>query len=84
MTVDEMVTTITDKIKQANAVKTKECCFEPKQKWFDWKCFRLRSIMLKNFKTYNNNLSANNRIRYLTSKARFLQVCREKKIITPQ
>lgn len=51
-----MVTTIATSIKRANVKKVNKKLYEPKQKWFGWKCFRFRSVMLKSLENIGKNL----------------------------
>ena len=47
ISVDNLIISVTDKIKQANVSNTSKPFFEANQPWFDWKCARFRKKMLK-------------------------------------
>lgn len=78
--VDEMSNAITSKIRNAYPHRTKKTIFIPKRKWFDWKCFRSRSIMSKNLKKFRKYHTASNRYIYYTSRSRYLRICDDKEI----
>ena len=78
--VDELLSSLTSKIKSAHIKPSKKSVFTPKQKWFDWKCFRLRSTMLKNLKNFRKDHSSRNRFIFISSKTKFLAVCKQKKL----
>lgn len=42
----DMIDTVISKIKQSNVVKERKSVFEPRQKWFDWGCFRLQASIV--------------------------------------
>lgn len=78
--VDDLVYFLHEKIKSAYPNKVNKTIFDPKQKWFDWKCFRLRSTMLKNLKAFRKEHTAINKYRYNFSRYRYLNTCEQKKI----
>ena len=79
-TVDELIDTLAKKITSSNVTNSNKKIFSPKQKWFDWKCFRLRSSMSKDLKEFRNNHTHINKFRYLESRSRYLSVCNQKKL----
>lgn len=78
--VDELVVSVTNKIIQANGNNVNKKIFEPKQKWFDWKCARYRKYMLKRLKIYRKKHTPVNKIRYFTARHKFMRVCDTKKL----
>lgn len=77
---EDLVENIKNKIRRAQVKKTNRTFFEPKQKWFDWTCFRLRSNMHKNLKIYRKSHTVINRRRYYSSRSKFHRMCNEKKL----
>lgn len=78
--VDDMVHAIKTKIKRANVRKPGRTFFKPRQKWFDWKCFRFHSVMQKKLHEFRRKHTAINRSRFLSSRSDYLEVCSLKKL----
>ena len=75
--VDDLVYFLHEKIKSAYPNKVNKTIFDPKQKWFDLKCFRLRLTMLKNLKAFRKEHTAINKYRYNFSRYRHLNTCEQ-------
>ncbi|KAI8115886.1 hypothetical protein CVS40_11965 [Lucilia cuprina] len=69
--IDDIVSLITSKIKQAAVLTSNKKIFEPKQKWFDWKCFRYRNHMLNALKHFRKNHTNVDKISYLCAKQKY-------------
>lgn len=80
ISVDDLISNITNKIKEANVSIVKKTFFEPKQKWFDWKCARYRKCMKRNLKAYRRNNTVQNKSRYFYSRSKYLKICKTKKL----
>ncbi|XP_059225687.1 uncharacterized protein LOC131997861 [Stomoxys calcitrans] len=80
MSVDDMICGITQKIRQAHVKNTNRKFFEPKQPWFDWTCFRLRSVMRRNLKAFRALHTDVNKKRYYSSRTKFQRLCSRKKL----
>lgn len=78
--VDELVNNITYKISQAALRKPNRSFFEPKQEWFDWQCARARNCMMKWLCVQRKNHNAANKTHYLTARAKYIQLCKSKKL----
>lgn len=80
VSVDELASTLTNKVKQAYETRPNKKFFEPKKKWFDWKCARYRTAMLRNLRIYRKEHTFVNKLRYSTARAKFLKICDNKKL----
>lgn len=80
ISVDEMVNVVIANIKSANVKMPKKKYFVPRQKWFDWRCYRFRTVMRKHLKEYRSNHSIENRHRYYSSRVNFQNVCKQNKM----
>ena len=78
--VDEMIESITTKIKSAHITVSNRSIFTPKQKWFDWKCFRLRSVMSKCLREFRKSYTNINKFNYLSARTKYLNTCSQKKL----
>ena len=65
---DDLIDSITNKVKEANSSNSQKPFFEGKQPWFDCKCARYRKQLTKALNTYKNQYSEYNKQVYLTSK----------------
>lgn len=79
-TVDEMVLMIKNKIQQSYVNTKNKFYFEPKQKWFNWKCSRFRKNMFKYLKIYRKNHTNANKLKYLSARSKYLNCCRARKL----
>lgn len=79
---DKLIQSLTNKIKDSHkqSLNIGNSVFVPKQKWFNWRCFRLRKTMLKNLKDYRNLHTPSNRNRYNSAKHRYLNYCSQLKL----
>lgn len=78
--VDTLVLQIKNKIRDAIVLNKSKFSFEPKQKWFNWNCFRSRRKMLKKLKKFRKKHSCANKLKYMSSKSKHLNVCRNSEI----
>ena len=77
---DTLISCLTNKIKTAYNFNPKKTIFIPKQKWFNWKCFRLRTSMLKNLKSFRKSHTSIKRNIYNSSRSKYLAYCENKKL----
>lgn len=80
ISVDEMVLSVKNKILKANVTTINKFCFEPKQKWFNWKCARSRKNMMKLLNKYRKKHTNANKAKYLSAKAKYLRICKNSKL----
>lgn len=80
VSIDDLLLSLTTKIKQAAMPKLNKRFFEPKQKWFDWQCERSRVNMLKRLRLYRKNHTTINKSRYFLSRSKYMKLCKEKKL----
>lgn len=78
--IDEIISSIKNRISQANVVNQNKFRFEPKQKWFNWKCARARKIMKKSLKQYRKNHTNANKFKYSSAKTKYFNIIRNRKI----
>ena len=78
--VDILLNCVTSKIEKAHIKPSNRSIFVPKQKWFDWKCFRLRTLMVRNLKNLRKEYTNRNRFLYNISKSKYLAECNQKKL----
>ena len=78
---DSLISSISSKIIDANSHKPNKSLFTPKQKWFNWKCYRLRSVMIRKLKDFRKQHTSANRNRYNSAKHRFLNYCDQRKLV---
>ena len=81
MSVEKMVDTIVENIKSSNVKSSRKSHFVPKQKWFDWRCFRYRKSMIRNLLTFRMSNSSIDKFKYMTAKSRYLNLCAKKRLI---
>ncbi|XP_073842692.1 uncharacterized protein [Musca autumnalis] len=80
ISVDSMLEKVTNAIKQAQPKKFHKKFFEPKQRWFDWSCYRARATMKKRLKLCRRvNTDVNRRLYYL-ARNKYKQLCDRKKL----
>ena len=75
-----LISAVKNQIKKAFNFKPNLSIFVPKQKWFNWKCFRLRTLMLKNLKKFRKSHTSLNRKMYNNSRSKYLIYCENRKL----
>lgn len=80
ISVDNLIISVTDKIKQANVSNTSKPFFEANQPWFDCKCARFRKKTLKKLSNYKKQYSDSNKKMYVSAKENYKQICSIKKL----
>ena len=77
---DILINSLTNKIKDSYKSSPNKSVFEPKQKWYNWKCFRLKTSMLKKLSIFRKSHSSTNRDRYISARHTYLDHCNKQKL----
>lgn len=77
--IDDLVSTCTDKIKAASISNCGKCHFVTEKAWFDSECFNARTKMLQFMKDCNQFSTARTRVKYVAQRSYYMKSCAKKK-----
>jgi len=80
LTADLAISHLTNKIRTAYPGISNAATFTPKNKWFDWQCFRARKKMFDKLDLYRKYCLPELKTDYLESRRQFIKLVREKKM----
>lgn len=78
--IDDKITVLLGKIKDASGSKVSKRFFEPKNKWFDYQCATARAKMLCQLDLFRQFSLESYKREYVKSKTRYSKLCNNKKL----